>query len=137
VAVLLVLAAAVFAAADTALSRVSRATVDELARAGMRGAGRLSRVVADPARYINVALFLRTVCEILATVLVARVCLERLPEGWEGGWGGRPWGGWWFGTWGWGPPRGRSPASTRRGWRSPSPARCPRWRRCSVRSHGC
>jgi CBS domain containing-hemolysin-like protein len=84
VAILLVLAAAVFAAADTALSRVSHASVDELVRGGRRGAARLSRIVADPARYINVALFLRTVCEVLAIVLVARVCLERLPEVWAG-----------------------------------------------------
>jgi CBS domain containing-hemolysin-like protein len=77
-AVLLVLAAALFAAADTALARVSRVAVDELAREGRRGAARLTKVVADPARYLNVALFLRVLCEVLATVLVAKVCLDRI-----------------------------------------------------------
>jgi CBS domain containing-hemolysin-like protein len=81
-AVVLVLVAAVFAAADTALSRVSRASVDELARSGRRGAPRLARVVADPARYLNVALFLRISCEVLATVLVARVCLDHITPTW-------------------------------------------------------
>ncbi len=81
-AMLLVLVAGVFAAADTALSRVSRASVDELARGGHRRAPRLAKVVADPARYLNVALFLRLLCEVLATVLVARVCLEHLSPTW-------------------------------------------------------
>jgi CBS domain containing-hemolysin-like protein len=76
-AVVLVALAALFAAADTALARVSRIAVDELAREGRRGATRLARVVADPARYLNVALFLRVLCEVLATVLVAVVCLDR------------------------------------------------------------
>jgi len=77
-AAVLVAAAAAFAAADTALARVSRIAVDELARQGRRGATRLGQVVDDPARYLNVALFLRVVCEVLATVLVAAVCLARV-----------------------------------------------------------
>ncbi len=80
-AVLVVLAAG-FAAADTALARVSRTAVEELARQGRRGAPRLARVVADPARYLNVALLGRVFCEVLATVLVARVCLERIAQVW-------------------------------------------------------
>jgi CBS domain containing-hemolysin-like protein len=76
-AALLVVLAALFAAADTALARVSRIAVDELAREGRRGAKRLVQVVADPARYLNVALFLRVLCEVMATVLVAVVCLDR------------------------------------------------------------
>ncbi len=76
-ALLLVVLAALFAAADTALARVSRITVEELARERRRGAATLLRVVADPARYLNVALFLRVLCEALATVLVAVVCLNR------------------------------------------------------------
>jgi CBS domain containing-hemolysin-like protein len=84
VAVLLVVLAGLFAAADTALSRVSRTSVEELAREGRRGADRLARMVADPAPYLNVALFLRVVCEVLATVLVTRVCLDLLPEVWAG-----------------------------------------------------
>ena len=77
-AAVLVLLAALFAAADTALSRVSRVSVDELAKHGRRGARRLATVVADPARYLNVALFLLALCEVSATVIVARVCLDRI-----------------------------------------------------------
>jgi len=73
----LVVLAALFAAADTALARVSRIAVDELAREGRPGAKRLGQVVADPARYLNVALFGRVTCEVVATVLVAVVCLDR------------------------------------------------------------
>ena len=76
-AALLVVLAALFAAADTALARVSRIAVDELAREGRPGSKRLVQVVADPARYLNVALFLRVLCEVGATVLVAVVCLNR------------------------------------------------------------
>ena len=82
-AALLVVLAALFAAADTALARVSRIAVDELAREGRRGASRLVRVVADPARYLNVALFLRVFCEALATVLVAVVCLDGIDSTFE------------------------------------------------------
>jgi CBS domain containing-hemolysin-like protein len=81
-AAVLVVLAALFAAADTALARVSRTAVEEMARQHRRGAPRLGAVVADPARYLNVALLGRVVCEVLATVLVARVCLERLSSVW-------------------------------------------------------
>jgi len=77
-AVVLVLLAALFAAADTALSRVSRISVEELAKQGRRGAGRLSVVVADPARYLNVAFFLQALCEVSATVIVAAIFLDRV-----------------------------------------------------------
>jgi CBS domain containing-hemolysin-like protein len=80
----LVVVAALFAAADTALARVSRTSVEQLARQGRRGAARLGRMVADPARYLNVALFGRVVCEVLATVLVARVTFEHVSTPWIG-----------------------------------------------------
>src|SRR6266568_1926208 len=81
-AAVLVVLAALFAAADTALARVSRIAVEDLARQGRRGAPRLARVVADPARYLNVALLGGVFCEVLATVLVARVCLDRIANTW-------------------------------------------------------
>ncbi len=76
-ALVLLLLAALFVAADTALSRVSLISVDELAKQGRRGAKRLTAVVADPARYLNVALFLRAFCEVSATVIVAHVFFDR------------------------------------------------------------
>lgn len=75
--------AALLAGADTALSRVSRLAVDEYVREGKRGAARLRHVVADPARYLNVALFLRAIAEITATVLVTLTAVTIFPERWE------------------------------------------------------
>jgi CBS domain containing-hemolysin-like protein len=72
-----------FAGAEAALSRVSRVTADELERAGRRGAARLQQVVADPARYLNVLTLLRVACELVATVLVTVVCLDRFSTTWQ------------------------------------------------------
>lgn len=66
----LVVAAGGFAAADSALSTVSRARVAELVRSGRPGAGALALVVADRPRHINLLLLLRLSCELTATVLV-------------------------------------------------------------------
>ena len=72
-----------FAGAEAALSRVSRVTADELERQGRRGAARLQQVVADPARYLNVLTLLRVACELVATVLVTVVCLDRFSTTWQ------------------------------------------------------
>ena len=82
-AVVLVLLAGVLAGADAALSRVSRVAVDGLVREGRRGSERLKQVVADPARYLNVALFLRIAFEITAVVLVTVVALDLAAETWQ------------------------------------------------------
>jgi CBS domain containing-hemolysin-like protein len=82
-AAVLVIAAGLFAGAETAISRVSRVRIEDLVRDGRRGALRLQQVLTDPARYLNVLLLLRVVCELLATVLVTVVCLDNLPERWE------------------------------------------------------
>jgi Mg2+/Co2+ transporter CorB len=80
---LLIVFGGFFAGAEAALSRVSRVTADELERAGRRGAARLQQVVADPARYLNVLALLRVACEIVATVLVTVVCLDRFSATWQ------------------------------------------------------
>ena len=87
-AVLLVMAAALvpiagfFAAVESALARTSRARVEEYRRQGTRGATRLTGIVADLPRYTNLALLLRVVAELLATVLVAVVLVNLLGMGW-------------------------------------------------------
>jgi CBS domain containing-hemolysin-like protein len=78
VAVLLVLVAGLFAAADAALSAVSRARVEGLARSGRSGAKQLLVVVADRPRHVNLLLLLRLTCELVATVLVTVACLHLL-----------------------------------------------------------
>jgi CBS domain containing-hemolysin-like protein len=69
-AIALVLLAGVFAAADAAISTVSQARADGLARLGLPGARQLSAVVGDRRRHINLLLLLRLGCELTATVLV-------------------------------------------------------------------
>jgi CBS domain containing-hemolysin-like protein len=81
--VILIIVAALLAGADAAVSRVSRPAVEESVRDGRKGAAALQQVVADPARYLNVALFLRVTCEITATVLLTLVVLDLFPTTWE------------------------------------------------------
>ncbi|HVQ19017.1 MAG TPA: DUF21 domain-containing protein, partial [Actinomycetes bacterium] len=83
IAALCVVFAALLASADAAFSRVSRVSVDQYVRSGRRGAPRLAQVIADPARYVNVALFLRALSEITATVLVTVVTLNTFALRWE------------------------------------------------------
>jgi CBS domain containing-hemolysin-like protein len=59
------------AAADAALSRVSRSHVEENLRDQRRGAAALERVVAEPPRYLNLLLLVRVVGEMTAAVLAA------------------------------------------------------------------
>ncbi|WP_019855018.1 hemolysin family protein [Actinopolyspora mortivallis] len=82
-AVLLVLAAGVFAAADAAVGTASRARAEELLRQGRSGAGQLVRVLADRPRHVNLLLLLRLTCELTATVLVTVVVLRAFSSpGW-------------------------------------------------------
>ena len=83
-ALLLVLLAAVLVGSETAIARVSRSQVDELARDGVRGAERLARLLEDRPRYVNALLFLSTVSTVTATVLVGYVAVDLLAtqDGW-------------------------------------------------------
>ncbi len=74
-AVLLVIAASLFAAADAAVGTASRARVDELVRDGRSGAEYLAVVVADRPRHVNLLLLLRLACELGATVMVTVVVM--------------------------------------------------------------
>ena len=81
-AVLLVLAGLLAAiagplvAADTALARVSRVRTSELVEQGRRGAASLQRIGEDPAPHLSLVVLLRTVCELVAAVLVTAVCMN-------------------------------------------------------------
>jgi len=83
VAALFVLLAGAFACIEVALSRISRVRVDELVDEGIGGAKRLSRLLADAARPVNIVLLLRLVCEVAAVALVTRYTMERV--GGDGG----------------------------------------------------
>ena len=70
-AIVLVAFGGLFAAIDAALSTVSMARVEELVRDERPGAVRLSRVMGERARFINLIVLLRITCEVSATVLLA------------------------------------------------------------------
>jgi CBS domain containing-hemolysin-like protein len=76
VAAILVVVAGLFSSAEAAFSSFSKARAEEIAAEREGGAARLLRVVEDPPRYVNTALFLRLLCEIGAIVLVAVVMTD-------------------------------------------------------------
>jgi CBS domain containing-hemolysin-like protein len=82
VASLLVLLAGFFACVDAALAMVSRARVEELLRAEVRGAGRLMTIVDDKPRHASLLLLLRVACELFAAVIVAVVLISLLGADW-------------------------------------------------------
>ncbi|MBV8931851.1 MAG: DUF21 domain-containing protein, partial [Kutzneria sp.] len=81
-AILLVLAAGLFACADAALSSVSGAQVDALVRERRAGARQLRLLLADRPRHINLLLLLRLACELSATVLITAFCLRGVDKAW-------------------------------------------------------
>ncbi len=82
-AAVLVVIAGLCAAADAALSRVSRVHVENYLRDGKRGAASLHRVIADPPRYLNLVLLLRVVGEMAAAVMVAVWAVEEFGLSWS------------------------------------------------------
>ncbi|CAM4277580.1 hemolysin family protein [Nocardia ninae] len=81
-AVLLVPVGGVFAGVDSALNTISPARVDDMVRADRPGAVRLSKIVADRARYVNLMVLLRILCEIGATVLLAAALIAVWDDNW-------------------------------------------------------
>ena len=88
IAILLILLSGLFVMAETAIARVSRSRVEELADDGVRGAVRLLVVVQDRPRYVNVLLFLSTTLTVTAITLVSYVAVVGLEQdfGWPVGW---------------------------------------------------
>ena len=82
VALVLVVLASSVAAAEAALYSFSKARADRLVADGRSGAALVRRIVDDPPRFLNTALLVRTILEILAIVLVALVVFGIFPETW-------------------------------------------------------
>ena len=78
VVAVLVVVAGLISSVEAALSSFSRARAEEVAQDGKPGAARLLRVVEDPARFMNTALFLRLLMEIAAIVLATVVMTDLL-----------------------------------------------------------
>jgi CBS domain containing-hemolysin-like protein len=80
VVVALTAIAAFLAAAETSLTRMSRARATYLEEEGRRGAGQLRSLVEQPARFLNLVLLLVLVVQFFATALFTSV-LSRLVGG--------------------------------------------------------
>ncbi|MHA3704431.1 hemolysin family protein [Jatrophihabitans sp. YIM 134969] len=81
-AVLLVPIGGTLAAVDAALSWVSVARVEDMRRDDRPGARSLAVVLGDRARYTNLLLLLRLICELTSTVLVTIVVRRELGGDW-------------------------------------------------------
>lgn len=75
IALVMVLFAAVFVATETALARVSKATVEQLRKDGNKRAARLSKLLDDRAKYVNSLLFAHLTLSTIAVVLVTTASL--------------------------------------------------------------
>ncbi len=80
-AVALLVIAAVTAAAEAALDRLTRAEASALVAAGRRGAGVLQRLSTDASPTLSAATLLRVTAEAAATVCLA-LAVEQLTESW-------------------------------------------------------
>ena len=85
IAFVLTILAGLTAAAEAALSSFSKVRADRLVREGRPGARRVRKIVEDPPRYLNTALFLRSMIEISAIILVANVIFSLIPKTWQAG----------------------------------------------------
>ena len=83
IALVLVILAGVTAAGEAALYSFSKVRADRMVADGRSGAVKVRKIVDDPPRYLNTALFLRTVFEISAIVLVALVVFGIFAQTWE------------------------------------------------------
>jgi CBS domain containing-hemolysin-like protein len=83
IAFVLMILAGLSAAAEAALSSFSKARANRLVEEGRPGAERVRKIVDDPPRYLNTALFVRSMIEISAIVLVANVIFGLIPKTWE------------------------------------------------------
>jgi CBS domain containing-hemolysin-like protein len=69
--IFLLLFAGFLAGSESAINAISRVFVEELEVKSSRAATWVQRVIKEPARYLNVILFVRKACELTATVIVA------------------------------------------------------------------
>ena len=82
VVVVLLVASALLALAETALVRMGRAKAKSLADDGKRGAKVLVRLTEDPQGFLNPVLLLVLICQLVVATLVGILAVR-----WFGGWG--------------------------------------------------
>lgn len=74
--IFLLLFAGFLAGSESAINAISRVFVEELEVKSFRAAAWVQRVIKEPARYLNVILFVRKACELTATVIVAHAFVD-------------------------------------------------------------
>lgn len=74
--IFLLLFAGFLAGSEAAINSISRIYVEELQEKSSRKAAWVRKVLAEPARYLNVILFVRKAAELSATVLVAEELIK-------------------------------------------------------------
>jgi CBS domain containing-hemolysin-like protein len=75
VVVALLLFAGFLAGSESAINSISRIFVEELESKSSKRAAWVQRVLSEPARYLNVVLFVRKAAELTATVIVAEALI--------------------------------------------------------------
>lgn len=76
VVVALLLFAGFLAGSESAINSISRIFVEELESKSSKRAAWVQRVLSEPARYLNVVLFVRKAAELTATVIVAEALID-------------------------------------------------------------
>lgn len=77
VVALLLLFAGFLAGSESAINSISRVIVEELQTKSSKRAAWVQKVLSEPARYLNVVLFVRKAAELTATVLVAESLVDQ------------------------------------------------------------
>lgn len=77
VVALLLLFAGFLAGSESAINSISRVIVEELETKSSKRAAWVQKVLTEPARYLNVVLFVRKAAELTATVLVAESLVDQ------------------------------------------------------------
>jgi len=72
----LLLFAGFLAGSESAINSISRVFVEELESKSSKRAAWVQRVLSEPARYLNVVLFVRKAAELTATVIVAEALID-------------------------------------------------------------
>ena len=85
IAFVLTVLAGLTAAAEAALSSFSKVLADKLVEENRPGSRRVRKIIEDPPRYLNTALFVRSMIEISAIILVANVIFSLIPKTWQAG----------------------------------------------------
>ncbi len=79
--VLLLLVAAFFSMAETALTRISSVRARHLAEQKRKRAGLLLKMVEDPGHYLNALALTKVLCHVAATAMATSLALERFDNG--------------------------------------------------------